>query len=409
MKRTIFLSAWITLALLCISTGAQENSTDYWMNKSAELFNNGSLEDSLDAIDKVLQIAPENESAWLNKADILRCLGREDESVKAFEKSLEILNKTLKTNPLDASLWYGKGMALYFLGNEKEAVAANERAWEILNQSCEKDPENARALVDNAHLLPAKGRQIVDRIDHQFVDDPQLIGKWQSVDFVQRIDAFNPDAKSAIEVTDLNEMRIFLKDGKIYGTNLLWTKGVIIDPIQKTSSKYEIKDINGSTYLFYEWKSGDYALRGMKPWLCVLKKVDSSDYTIVEAPRKEDRIDYPFVADPQVLGRWESVDIVIKPEDFMPAKANLSGSDLYLKGLNISENGNISASFKDRTNEGGIYTWTKGFVLCERNKTSSQYIIQEIDGSTYMFFQWKGGDYVLRNMEPHYYVLKKVD
>ena len=116
------------MALLCISTGAQENSTDYWMNKSAELFNNGSLEDSLDAIDKVLQIAPENESAWLNKADILRCLGREDESVKAFEKSLEILNKTLEKNPLDASLWYGKGMALYFMGNEEEAVAANERA-----------------------------------------------------------------------------------------------------------------------------------------------------------------------------------------------------------------------------------------------------------------------------------------
>jgi bla regulator protein BlaR1 len=149
-------------------------------------------------------------------------------------------------------------------------------------------------------------------------------------------------------------MMMFLKDGKINGTKLLWTKGFIIDPIQKTASKYGIKEINGSTYLFYEWKCGDYTLRGMKPWLCVLKMIDSSDYTIIEAPRKEDRIDYPFVEDPQVLGRWVSVDSVIKPEDFKPGKTNYPASDLYSKGLNISENGNVSANFKDRTDESDI-------------------------------------------------------
>lgn len=408
MKKAIFAVIGIALAILCSSSAAQENTADYWMKKSTELFNNGSLEDSLNAMDKVLQIAPENESAWLNKADILRCLGREDESSKAFQKALVILNKTLEKNPQDASLWYGKGMAHYFLGNEEGAVAANEKAWEILNQSIEKDPENARSLVENAHILPAKGRRIVDVIDFPFVDDPQLIGKWQSVDAVRSIDSFNPDARSTNEDLPLKET-IFLKDGKIYSTKLSWTKGVIIGPVDKTASRYVIREFNGSTYLFYEWKSGDYALRGMKPWLCVLKKVDSSDYTIVEAPRKEDRIDYPFVADPQVLGRWESVDVAIKPEDFNPGTTNYPASDLHLKGLNISENGSISASFKDRANESDTYTWTKGFVLCERNKTASQYIIREIDGSTYMFFQWKGGDYVLRNMEPHYYILKKVD
>lgn len=408
MKKAIFVLAWLALAVLFASTAAQEDSIEYWMMKSAELFNNGSLEESLNAMDKVLQISPENESAWLNKADILRCLGREDESAKTFKKALVILNKTLEKNPQNASLWYGKGMALYFLGNEEEAVAANEKAWEILNQSIEKDPKNAKASVNNAHILPAMGRKIVDRIDYTFVNDSQLIGKWQSVDVVQRVGAFNPDAKSANEDLYLKEM-IFLKEGKLYGTKLSWTKGVIIDPIQKTASKYGIKEINGSVYLFYEWKSGDYTLRGMKPWFYVLRKIDSCDYSSIEPPRKEDRIDYPFVADPQVLGRWESVDFVIKPEDFKPGKANYPASDLYLKGLNILENGSISASFKDRTNESDIYTWTKGLVLCKRNKTASQYIIQEIDENTYIFFQWKGGDYVLKNMEPHYYVLNKVD
>lgn len=406
MKKAIFAVIGIALAILCSSSAAQENTADYWMKKSTELFNNGSLEDSLNAMDKVLQIAPENESAWLNKADILRCLGREDESSKAFQKALVILNKTLEKNPQDASLWYGKGMAHYFLGNEEGAVAANEKAWEILNQSIEKDPENARSLVENAHILPAKGRRIVDVIDFPFVDDPQLIGKWQSVDAVRSIDSFNPDARSTNEDLPLKET-IFLKDGKIYSTKLSWTKGVIIGPVDKTASRYVIREFNGSTYLFYEWKSGDYTLRGMKPWYYVLKKIDSVDYSTVEPSRKEDRIDYPFVADPQVLGRWESVDFVAVPEDFAPEQINHPASDLYLRELNFLEKGNISASFEDGTNESNTYAWTKGLVLCEQKKTASQYIIREIEGHVYMFFQWKGGDYVLRNMEPEYYVLRR--
>ena len=320
------------------------------MKKSTELFNNGSLEDSLNAMDKVLQIAPENDSAWLNKADILRCLGRENESTTAFENALEILNKTLEKNPQEASLWYGKSMALYFLGDEGEAVAADERAWEILNQSCEKDPENARTLVDNAHILPAKGRRIVDRIDYPFADDPQLVGKWQSVDFVKRINAFNPDAKSVQEDLPLKEM-IFLKDGKLFNSPLSWTKGLIINPVEKAASKYEIRELNGSTYLFYEWKSGGYLLRGMKPQFYVLKKIDSRDYSNVEIPRKEDRIDYPFVTDPRIYGKWISVDFVEKPENFNMGVANYLLSDLYLKDLNFSENGNVTANFKDRMHE----------------------------------------------------------
>lgn len=41
----------------------------------------------------------------------------------------------------------------------------------------------------------------------------------------------------------------------------------------KTASQYTIKKINGCNYMFYEWKSGDYTLRGMKPYYYVLKQV----------------------------------------------------------------------------------------------------------------------------------------
>ncbi len=41
------------------------------------------------------------------------------------------------------------------------------------------------------------------------------------------------------------------------------------------------------------------------------------------------------------------------------------------------------------------------------SKTASKYIIKEIDGGKYMFFEWKSGDYTIRGMKPYYYVLKK--
>jgi hypothetical protein len=52
---------------------------------------------------------------------------------------------------------------------------------------------------------------------------------------------------------------------------------------------------------------------------------------------------------------------------------------------------------------------TKGLVLSSSLKTASRYILKELDGSTYMFFEWKSGDYTLRGMKPKYYVLKKAE
>jgi bla regulator protein blaR1 len=60
-------------------------------------------------------------------------------------------------------------------------------------------------------------------------------------------------------------------EGSIY--DLTWTNGLILDKQYKTASKYEIKEIKGDTYLFYEWKSGDYTIWGMQPGYYVLKKI----------------------------------------------------------------------------------------------------------------------------------------
>jgi tetratricopeptide (TPR) repeat protein len=110
-----------------------------------------------------------------------------------------------------------------------------------------------------------------------------------------------------------------------------------------------------------------------------------------------DKIDYPFVNDPEVIGRWVSIDFVKKVDDFRPGDKHWRG-DFYLKEMVFSENGGTK----------GPWIWTKGLIIHPGDKTSAKYLIREIDGSTYMFFECKSGDYTIRRMKPWYYVLKKV-
>jgi len=110
-----------------------------------------------------------------------------------------------------------------------------------------------------------------------------------------------------------------------------------------------------------------------------------------------DKVDYPFVNDPEAIGYWECVDYVRYIEDFNPNKQKHKG-DLFLKELFIRENGKTNQDF----------TWTKGLFLDVEGKEASKYVIEEIDGAKYLFFEWKTGDYKIYHIKPKFCVLKKM-
>ena len=55
-----------------------------------------------------------------------------------------------------------------------------------------------------------------------------------------------------------------------------WTKGLLLHSGDQTASRYEIREINGASYLFMEWKSGDVTIAHMKPQYYVLKSAKSA-------------------------------------------------------------------------------------------------------------------------------------
>ena len=104
-----------------------------------------------------------------------------------------------------------------------------------------------------------------------------------------------------------------------------------------------------------------------------------------------------FENDPQVIGRWKSVDFVKNISDFAPGTKRIK-RDLYLKEFVFAPNGKTHKPF---------WTWTKGSVHHSGNKTTAKYVVKTIEGNQYLFLEWMSGDVTIRARKPSYYVFKR--
>lgn len=100
---------------------------------------------------------------------------------------------------------------------------------------------------------------------------PNVIGQWETVDFVSDIQQFHPHKRSFPGDLYLKELT-FLPDGKTDRLYWTWKDGILHHSGDNTDARFVIKKISGETYLFLEWMSGDVTLREQSPKYYVLKK-----------------------------------------------------------------------------------------------------------------------------------------
>ncbi|NQV35328.1 MAG: PDZ domain-containing protein [Phycisphaeraceae bacterium] len=327
------------------------------------------------------------------------------ESKKALERRIKhMLNRPV---PKSSTLGIREFLAIIVIG----AV--------LLPMGCQVAQKNH---IPSTSTINEEGH-IVDKTDYPFVSDSAAMGGWKSVDFVKDIKDFNPAKTSWRGDLYLNHL-VFEEEGRIAGNFLTWTKGLVLS--DDTASQYIIKEIDGSSYMFFEWKSGDYTIRHSRPQYYVLRKVPAAGLkhepmfgekasipatsTINDQGHIVDKTDYPFVDDSDVIGTWRSVDYVDEMEQFRVGKKKWKGrgGKLFLHEMIFADKGRV-VSKNDNAPEGYGLTWTKGLVISDgRSKKASQYTLKDMAGSTYMFYEWKSGDYTFRYRKPSYYVLKKV-
>jgi serine/threonine protein kinase len=113
----------------------------------------------------------------------------------------------------------------------------------------------------------------VDNVNLPFVDDPQAVGQWTSVDFVSEPEEFQPGVRfSQMDLPVFQKFSV-LPGGRTSYRWLTWTKGIVIHKGDRTAASYEIRNLGGTNYMFLEWKNGDYILFHAKPGLYVLRQV----------------------------------------------------------------------------------------------------------------------------------------
>ena len=116
-----------------------------------------------------------------------------------------------------------------------------------------------------------------EELPHPFEDDLDILGYWQSVDFVKVVNDFEPGQRMWQGNLHLKNIR-FIKGGR---TSLGWTwsKNWIWDDNDNIKAQYKISEMGGELYLFFPWLSGDVTIRGQKPCYYVLKKVRARERT----------------------------------------------------------------------------------------------------------------------------------
>lgn len=107
-------------------------------------------------------------------------------------------------------------------------------------------------------------------VHQDFESDPALIGNWQTVDFVEHIEDFDPHqpTKPKGGITEITVR----PEGKFDELTWRWTQGKVCTMWKGTEycADYAIKSIEDRTYLFLPWISGDVTIHGQAPHYYVL-------------------------------------------------------------------------------------------------------------------------------------------
>lgn len=262
-----------------------------------------------------------------------------------------------------------------------------------------------------------------------FVLDPNVLGKWVAIDFVDTIEIFNPVRKSwqnslYLKSVDFKKQGVveYCIDENQQKVVHPWTKGKVYQNAAKPSD-YVIKTIGSNTYLFIEWISGDPTFREEKPcYYALTQNIEKVPFNIaasaakeIQAPAKESVSEIPVetqrpmvlpipsVQQPAVLGKWIAVDYVRKADDFVPTLRQWQKT-LILRELQFIAPATVYWSFNNNIVKQTSFTESTAETI---NGQSAQYTIKMIDGQEYLFIEWVTQGVAQQEQVPWYYVLKR--
>lgn len=245
--------------------------------------------------------------------------------------------------------------------------------------------------INTLNLIEQKGG--IDNMD-MFINDERVIGKWKLV----AISNSKEDYYKNIYLDDdfsIKELYL-MENGKKYWV-ISWTKGYIIVNGNKNPYELEYDLMFVKVYGIFDNSEYKYA---------VYKKMDDKNYDIEDFTIKDDT-NFDYEPDNELVGNWQVTDFVYNEEQFMPNKKYWK-YDLALDKLSVYADGNVLISYNsDKTKK---TKYTKGFIAnIILDDTLCKYFYKVDNNKTYLFIEWKNGDYIYSNQIPGYYVFEKIN
>lgn len=253
--------------------------------------------------------------------------------------------------------------------------------------------EALRKIMTGVEFMKRDEVILRENIDLPFEDDEEVVGKWELVGTPEEYARIGGQKREIY----------FLPGGERYWC-YGWTKGKLLyeDGICTSANDYTLERRGNDLFMTVAMKAYDYPKSG-KIETVTLRQVDRVRYTKEEITRK-DRIDFPFVTDDRVLGRWVVFDFLRRRSDFDPNEPS-GRSDLYFKEITFFENGSVTSVYGGETVRGDEkQVWTKGYVLRKWNSTACAYEIVRSGEREYLIIEWKSGDYRWGGCDTDYYV-----
>lgn len=269
--------------------------------------------------------------------------------------------------------------------------------------------DELRNMILGGNFMVADSiKRMHENVHIPFENDERIIGKWEIIgEYNDRAEFDLVKRLSEKSAGNQNREIFFLPKGEWYWC-YSWTKGKLLVDTGDSSfvNDFTVSEQADELYMFVKLKSYDYLQNG-RTTLLVLRQCDNRRYTASEIARKDD-IDIPFKDDRNVLGKWKSVAFVQNKEDFSPESID-SSFEPYFKEIEFLPNGECLSVYGNETISGrDAQEWTNGFVLRKWNNTACAYEIKNLNGTEYLFIEWKSGDYRWGGFQTDYYVFTRM-
>ena len=285
-----------------------------------------------------------------------------------------------------------KILALKNLGLELKEIKNIDMA--KINQKIKEYKNEILKLEQNIDILNSLSINEKGEIKNMksFINDENVIGKWELVGIANTKEEFLNG--NLLDDKDYSLKNLyFMKDGQDYWV-ISWTKDILY--INGRENPYII---DGN--MMYVTIKGIFDPNESK--IAVYKRVDNKEYTIDDIKIK-DNTNIPFVEDNSLVGFWKVVDFVNNIESF--DKDKKQSKYLAIESISASPSGKLDAHYNGGRTINTRYS--KNYIVDLILKdTLSKYEYRVINDKTYLFIEWKSGDYVFGGIINGYYVLEK--